>query len=142
MIIKRLFLCITNCRRTTSKSEIDLIKRISITLENRNIRSKEQSSYKLHRKNRSRERCYPYYLSQIIGGLVIISILMLMLALYINANLRYLRKAGYLKNLEKLNFSFLNQGAFVPVLVLGLHIIILYNLQLPQYLQHYYILLC
>ncbi|WP_260121834.1 hypothetical protein [Elizabethkingia anophelis] len=34
-------------------------KRISITLENRNIRSKEQSSHKLHRKNRSRERCYP-----------------------------------------------------------------------------------
>ena len=61
---------------------------------------------------------------------------MLMLALYINTNLLLSSgKRGYLKNLEKLNFQFfLNQGAFVPVLVLGLHIIILYNLSAPPVL--------
>ena len=53
------FYALQTVEERLQKSEIDLIKRISITLENRNIRSKEQSSHKLHRKNRSRERCYP-----------------------------------------------------------------------------------
>ncbi|AQX08153.1 mechanosensitive ion channel family protein [Elizabethkingia ursingii] len=72
-----------------------------------------------------------YYLNHITGKLIVVSLVMLFLLLYINANLRYLRKTGYINNLEKLSFNFLNQGAFVPVLVLGLHIVILYNLSAP-----------
>ncbi|MCL1671793.1 mechanosensitive ion channel family protein [Elizabethkingia ursingii] len=72
-----------------------------------------------------------YYLNHITGKLIVVSLVMLFLLLYINANLRYLRKTGYISNLEKLSFNFLNQGAFVPVLVLGIHIIILYNLSAP-----------
>jgi len=72
-----------------------------------------------------------YYLNHITGKLIVVSLVMLFLLLYINTNLRYLRKTGYISNLEKLSFNFLNQGAFVPVLVLGIHIIILNNLSAP-----------
>lgn len=72
-----------------------------------------------------------YYLNHITGRLIAVSLIILFLLLYINANLRYLRKTGYISNLEKLSFNFLNQGALVPVLVLGIHIIILKNLSAP-----------
>lgn len=130
-----IFYALQTVEERLQKSEIDLIKKeYPLLWKTETSVAKSNLPTNFTEKIEVEKDVTLYYLSQIIGGLVIISILMLMLALYINANLRYLRKAGYLKNLEKLNFSFINQGAFVPVLVLGLHIIILYNLSAPAVL--------
>ncbi|PUB26382.1 mechanosensitive ion channel-like protein [Elizabethkingia sp. YR214] len=72
-----------------------------------------------------------YYLNYIRGGIIVLVFLMLILGLYINNNLKYLEKTGYIHNLKKLNFQFLNKGTWINLFIIGLHIFILYSLQAP-----------
>lgn len=131
-----IFYALQTVEERLQKSEINLIKKEYPLLWNPETAVKKENDVPANfiEKIEVEKDVTLYYFSHITGGLIFISILMLLLALYISNNLRYLRKTGYLNNLEKLNFSFLNQGALVPVLVLGLHIVILCNLSAPAVL--------
>ncbi|MDR2269519.1 MAG: mechanosensitive ion channel [Sphingobacterium sp.] len=114
------------------KSEFDLIKKEYPLLWNlKTSVAKKDLPANFKGKMEVEKGVTLYYFNHIAGSLAIVSILVLLLAFYINTNLRFLKKSGYIHNLEKLNFDFLNQGALVPVLVLGTHIIIIYNLSAP-----------
>ena len=114
------------------KSELRLIKQEYPHLWNTDTTIKKNDApANFSKKIEIEKEVTSYYLDYIGAGLVVLALLMLLLGLYINTNLRYLKRTGYLRNLEKLDFQFLNQGAFIPVLIIGLNILILYSLQAP-----------
>ncbi|ODM55414.1 mechanosensitive ion channel family protein [Elizabethkingia meningoseptica] len=114
------------------KSELSLIKQEYPHLWNTDTTIKKNDApANFSKKIEIEKEVTSYYLDYIGAGLVVLALMMLLLGLYINTNLRYLKRTGYFRNLEKLDFQFLNQGAFIPVLIIGLNILILYSLQAP-----------
>ncbi|CAM3174922.1 mechanosensitive ion channel protein MscS [Chryseobacterium flavum] len=126
------FYALQTVEERLQKSEINLIKKEYPLLWNVGAKADgEDISANFSGKIGVEKEVTLYYITRIITGLFIAGIFMLLIWVYLHNNLKYLKKAGCLDNLEALNFSFLNKGAFVPVLVLGLYIVILSNLYAP-----------
>ncbi|WP_407481971.1 mechanosensitive ion channel family protein [Elizabethkingia meningoseptica] len=128
----RIFYATQTVEDRLRKSQLSLIKNEYPYLWNADVIIKKSDiPANFAKKTAIEKEVTLYYLDYIGAGMVILAFLMLLLGLYINTNLKYLKRTGYLHNLEKLNFQFLNQGAFITAVVIGMHILILYSLQAP-----------
>lgn len=72
-----------------------------------------------------------YYFRTIWVSLALLAIFMLLLSWYIKGNLQYIKKAGYFDNLSLLKFRYLNNGLFIPILLVGICIAVMINLYAP-----------